>query len=303
MKVSPVPSLGTTVAGVDAQAARVESIRSMRMSTNATPGQIVPETTEELPISDANKEPNPVVEDTQPISPQFAALAKQRRALQQEKRAFEDAKKAFEATKSQGSDSVPMSRLKSEPLKVLLESGVTYDQLTEAILANQGNPELNALKAEIAALKEGVDKKFSESELQEREQLFKEVARDAQSIIASRLDDFELIQKMDRVPVAVEIWKKEFEEYANSSNQLAALKELYTDDKDYMKNAVYAKNPFLAWFLKTKSPDGFAGKYIPVPLEYGNPQGRAHVFANAQNQQTASDVVSYFVYAIQDYQL
>ncbi len=41
----------------------------------------------------------------------------------------------------------------------------------------------------------------------------------------------------------------------------------------------------------------------PVPLEYGNPQGRAHQFANAQNQQTASDVVSYFVYAVQDYQL
>ncbi len=92
-------------------------------------------------------------------------------------------------------------------------------------------------------------------------------------------------------------------QYANSSNQLAALKELYTDDKDYMKNIVYSKNPFLALIPKNESPDGFAGKYIPVPLEYGNPQGRAHVFANAQNQQTASDVVSYFVYAIQDYQL
>ena len=91
--------------------------------------------------------------------------------------------------------------------------------------------------------------------------------------------------------------------YANSSNQLAALKELYTDDKDYMKNIVYSKNPFLALVPKNESPDGFAGKYIPVPLEYGNPQGRAHTFANAQNQQTASDVVSYFVYAIQDYQL
>lgn len=44
-------------------------------------------------------------------------------------------------------------------------------------------------------------------------------------------------------------------------------------------------------------------KYIPVPLEYGNPQGRSHSFANAQNQQTASDVVSYFVYSVQDYQL
>lgn len=91
--------------------------------------------------------------------------------------------------------------------------------------------------------------------------------------------------------------------YANSANQIAALKELYTDDKDYMKNIVYAKNPWLAMVPKNESPDGFAGKYIPVPLEYGNPQGRAHVFANAQNQQTASSVVSYFVYAIQDYQL
>jgi len=91
--------------------------------------------------------------------------------------------------------------------------------------------------------------------------------------------------------------------YANSSNQLAALKELYTDDKDYMKNVVYSKNPWLALVPKNESPDGFAGKYIPVPLEYGNPQGRSHTFANAQNQQTASDVVSYFVYAIQDYQL
>jgi hypothetical protein len=91
--------------------------------------------------------------------------------------------------------------------------------------------------------------------------------------------------------------------YANSSNQLAALKELFTDDKDYMKNIVYAKNPWLAMIPKNESPDGFAGKYIPVPLEYGNPQGRSHTFANAQNQQTASDVVSYFVYAIQDYQL
>lgn len=91
--------------------------------------------------------------------------------------------------------------------------------------------------------------------------------------------------------------------YANSSNQIAALKELYVDDKDYMKNIVYAKNPWLAMVPKNESPDGFAGKYIPVPLEYANPAGRAHVFANAQNQQTASSVISYFVYAVQDYQL
>jgi hypothetical protein len=91
--------------------------------------------------------------------------------------------------------------------------------------------------------------------------------------------------------------------YANSSNQIAALKELYTDDKDYMRDLVYKENPFLALVPKNESPDGFAGKYIPVPLEYGNPQGRSHSFANAQNQQTATSLVSFFVYVISDYQL
>lgn len=91
--------------------------------------------------------------------------------------------------------------------------------------------------------------------------------------------------------------------YASSSNQVAALKELYTDDKEYMKDLVYKENPFLALVPKNESPDGFAGKYIPVPLEYGTPQGRAHTFSNAQNQQTATSLVSYFVYVISDYQL
>lgn len=91
--------------------------------------------------------------------------------------------------------------------------------------------------------------------------------------------------------------------YANSSNQIAALKELYTDDKEYMKDLVYKENPFLALVPKNESPDGFAGKYIPVPLEYGTPQGRSHTFANAQNQQTATSLVSFFVYVISDYEL
>lgn len=70
-----------------------------------------------------------------------------------------------------------------------------------------------------------------------------------------------------------------------------------------MKDLVYKENPFLALVPKNESPDGFAGKYIPVPLEYGTPQGRSHGFANAQAQQTATALVSYFVYVISDYQL
>lgn len=49
--------------------------------------------------------------------------------------------------------------------------------------------------------------------------------------------------------------------YANSSNQIAALKELYTDDKDYMQDIVYKENPLLALLPKNESVDGFAGKH------------------------------------------
>lgn len=90
--------------------------------------------------------------------------------------------------------------------------------------------------------------------------------------------------------------------YANVSNQVAALKELYTGD-DYMKDLVYKKNPFLALCPKDESPSGFAGKYIPVPLVYGTPQGNSNTFANAQTNQTAPSLVSFFVYRVNRYQL
>lgn len=90
--------------------------------------------------------------------------------------------------------------------------------------------------------------------------------------------------------------------YSNVSNQVAALKELYTGD-DYMKDLVYKKNPFLALVPKDESPSGFAGKYIPVPLVYGTPQGRSATFASAQNNQTAPALASFFVYRVSNYQL
>ncbi len=74
-------------------------------------------------------------------------------------------------------------------------------------------------------------------------------------------------------------------------------------EKDYLKDLVYKENPFLALVPKDESPDGFAGKYIPVPLEYGAPQGRAHTFTNAQLQQIPTQLASFFVYVVQDYQL
>jgi hypothetical protein len=90
--------------------------------------------------------------------------------------------------------------------------------------------------------------------------------------------------------------------FATASNQVAALKELYTGD-EFMKDLVYKKNPLLALIPKDESPSGMAGKYIPVPLVYGTPQGRSATFSNAQNNQTAPFLSSFFVYRVSNYQL
>lgn len=47
--------------------------------------------------------------------------------------------------------------------------------------------------------------------------------------------------------------------YANSSNQIAGLKELYADPNEFMKDLVYAENPLLALIPKDESPTSRRG--------------------------------------------
>jgi hypothetical protein len=91
--------------------------------------------------------------------------------------------------------------------------------------------------------------------------------------------------------------------FANASNQVAALKELYDNPSNYLKDLVYKKNPLLALISKNESPSGMAGKYLPVPIVFGGPQGRSGSFTNAQNNQTATADTSFFVYRVKNYQL
>lgn len=47
--------------------------------------------------------------------------------------------------------------------------------------------------------------------------------------------------------------------FANSSNQIAALKELYKDPSEVLKDMVYTENPTFALVPKDESIDGLAG--------------------------------------------
>lgn len=92
-------------------------------------------------------------------------------------------------------------------------------------------------------------------------------------------------------------------QYSNSSDNVQVLKELYSDDSWVMKDLVFAGNPALALLPKDESADGMGGKSFPVPLIYGNPQGRSATFANAQGNQSAPSLGEFFVTTISNYQL
>lgn len=191
------------------------NVRKIKMNTNASPDRIediqeqIPNANEEQTSIPDTIDQTKTTEVTKPLSPQFAALAKQRRALQ--------VKEAELAAKEKALGEIPkgidLSRLKAEPLSVLQEAGVTYEQLTEAILANPSgaNAEVQALRNEIKALKEGIDNNLNERDQQAEQQVLKELRRAIDKMAFSG-DEFENIREEGAQAKVVELihrtWKK-----------------------------------------------------------------------------------------------
>lgn len=206
MKIAPIAA-----PSVAPQTPQAPSTRVLRMHTNATPG-LVPASEEELTIPDKGDPAEATVEATQPLSPQFAALAKQRRALQVKEREIADREKALSAQSSTQEGAVDLARLKSDPLSVLLENGVTYDQLTQAILNDQGGgSEVRALQAKIDALEKGVDQKFTDKATQEEKQVLAEMQKEATQLVASG-EAFELVRETRSIPQVMTLIERTYRE-------------------------------------------------------------------------------------------
>jgi hypothetical protein len=92
-------------------------------------------------------------------------------------------------------------------------------------------------------------------------------------------------------------------QYSDSTDNVQALKELYSDDSWVMKDLVYAGNPALALLPKDESADGMGGKSFPVPVIYGAGQGRSATFSLAQSNQTAPSLGEFYVTTVKNYQL
>ena len=80
----------------------------------------------------------------------------------------------------------------------------------------------------------------------------------------------------------------------------AGLKQHYTSDR--VENMVYMDNPLLALMAKMEN---FGGRNLPIPLIYGNPQGRSATFSNAQTRGglTNTKITDFLLTRTRDYSI
>lgn len=205
-------------------------IRKIRITTNATPEpredfypdieQSSTQAQPETASSDTAVEVK-AVEDTKPLDPQQADLAKARRALQVRERAIAERERTLEAKATQPD---LMSRLKTTPLEVLQEAGVTYDDLTEAILANQSglNPEIQKLKQELKSTKDEITKTLSDRDSQQEQQVFAEMGNNISKLVES--DEFELVRRAGMQEEVLDLIKRTWKTSGEALTEVDALK-------------------------------------------------------------------------------
>jgi hypothetical protein len=186
----------------DPQTGRIQSVRKIVMKTNVSPNRFDQAVADAAPKeesisteTDTSGQTNAAVESTQPLSPQFAALAKQRRALQVKERELAEREVKMAKPAEQSDDFVSKADILSNPLKIF-DLGLTYDQLTEAILANQSGvtPEIKALKEELKRVKEDVNKTLTDRDTQAEQQVLAEMRKEAESLIKQG-DTYEMVRE------------------------------------------------------------------------------------------------------------
>lgn len=244
------------------------SIRRITMRTKASPEQYLPESepTEAIPavetptstIADASGQTN-AAESTQPLSPQFAALAKQRRALQVKER--ELAEREAKVGKPPEGEYISKAEIDANPLKLFEGGFISYEKLTEAVLSDQSghNPEIKAVQAELKALKEGVDKRFaSEAEIQE-ESALNQIANDIEAF-SKEGDDYELFRARNGLERALNKIYSHYKKTGQVLDNKAVADQIETELLD---EAVQLGN-----FKKVKS------KLAPEPVQAPQLQGK-----------------------------
>ncbi len=218
----------------DRQVERIQA-RRIKMRTNVSPNRFDAQAAEPVAAatdsttSDTSGQTNAAAESTQPLSPQFAALARQRRALQVKERELAEREAKVSQPAATGDDVISKADLIANPLKIF-EAGLTYDQLTEAILQSQSGitPEIKALKEELRGVKEDFNKTLSDRDTQAEKQVLAEMKREAQGLVQSG-DDYEMVRETGSLPHVMDLIHRTYKTTGEVLDVQEALNLVETD--------------------------------------------------------------------------
>ena len=169
----------------------------------------------ELYQSDNNVEVKeaPTEAASQPLSPQFVALAKKEQAIRKARQELKAQQEAFERERA---NYVAKESLKTDPLSALNELGLTYDKLTELQLSQQ-NPDpnqqtleqLEKLKAQLEERLSSFDQKLADRDKQAYETAVNQIRKDVELLVDSD-PSFETIKASGEIGAVVELIEKVF---------------------------------------------------------------------------------------------
>lgn len=161
-------------------------------------------------------ESSPTEANSEPLSPQFVALAKQERAI---RRARQEFKAEQDAWKQEKANFISRDEIKSNPLKILADLGISNDHLVELQL-NQASPDPNqALHDKIAELESklsGVNEEFTKRDTASYNAAVNQIRRDVEMLVDSD-ERFETIKaesefdKKSGTEAVVELIKRVFD--------------------------------------------------------------------------------------------
>lgn len=185
----------------DHQATRTQqSLKRIKMKTQVSPDRPIEAVVQEAltaapvdnPTPDTNEQAQ-VVEETKPLSPQFAALAKRQRALQVKEREVALREEALKNQPPQQSADELIARLKASPFRVLTkEIGIPYDHLVQDVMNDPGPQSIDP-----SVINDLVDKKIEEKlgnrDSQSEQQVLASMRRDVVAL-ASQGDTYEAIR-------------------------------------------------------------------------------------------------------------
>lgn len=228
-----------------------------------------------------------------PLSPKFAILARKEKQLREMRKQIEAEKQQIESQKAQfankgGDDSSWKQRLAQDPYGVMLEAGLTSDQVA-ALLLNQPSQEdqrLQLLQRELQTLKkqqEEVLTQSQDSQKQQYEQAKAQIGKDVQRLVQGNADAFELIQSQGAHDAVVELIEKTFQE----DGYLMDLEDACKEVEEYLTDQALSLSKLKKIQAKLAPPQANPEAQKPDPQKQNTQNPTATTLSNRMTAASA----------------